>query len=230
MEKGEKRKMALTLDRPVYRLSAMSTAPSNDGPAGTRERLIGAMIRALRTRGFHGVGLTELLAQARAPKGVLYHHFPGGKAELAVAAIDEVVGLINAELGGLFQTHRSPEQALTAWLSSAQRTLMASGFEHGCPLATVALESTASDLAIRAALAKGFSQIRETLLNALLFADVEPARAKGLSALMVSAFEGALLQARVAGDVEPIRQTAGALREVLAHSLPRLTPEQQDHP
>jgi TetR/AcrR family transcriptional repressor of lmrAB and yxaGH operons len=48
------------------------------------------MLTALRTKGFHGVGLSELLAQAQAPKGVLYHHFPGGKTELAVAAIDQV--------------------------------------------------------------------------------------------------------------------------------------------
>ena len=55
-------------------------------PNPTRERLIAAMSDLLERRGFHGVGLSELLAQAQAPKGVLYHHFPGGKTALMKAA------------------------------------------------------------------------------------------------------------------------------------------------
>jgi len=51
------------------------------------------MLRALCRTGLHGTGLNELLAQARAraPKGVPYHHFPGGKTELAVVAIEAAV-------------------------------------------------------------------------------------------------------------------------------------------
>ena len=58
----------------------------------TRTRLITAMADALQRRGLHGVGLNEILRDAQAPKGVLYHHFPGGKTELAVAAIQAIVG------------------------------------------------------------------------------------------------------------------------------------------
>ena len=63
----------------------------SEGTPGTRDRLIGAMLQALSTRGLHGVGINELLVAARAPKGVLYHHFPGGKTELAVATIEQLV-------------------------------------------------------------------------------------------------------------------------------------------
>ena len=55
----------------------------------TRSRLVNAMQRTLQRNGLHGTGLTELLAQAKAPKGSLYHHFPGGKEELALAAIEQ---------------------------------------------------------------------------------------------------------------------------------------------
>ncbi|MFN5881268.1 MAG: TetR/AcrR family transcriptional regulator, partial [Burkholderiales bacterium] len=58
---------------------------------------------ALRTRGYHGVGLNELLAAAQAPKGVLYHHFPGGKAELAVCAIESVVAKLCIDLDKALQ-------------------------------------------------------------------------------------------------------------------------------
>ena len=40
-------------------------------PHGTRDRLIAAMLDALSTRGYHGIGLNELLANAGAPKAAL---------------------------------------------------------------------------------------------------------------------------------------------------------------
>jgi TetR/AcrR family transcriptional repressor of lmrAB and yxaGH operons len=63
-----------------------------------RQRLIAAMTDALQRRGRHGSGLTGLLAAAKAPKGVLYHHFPGGKTELAVAAVEATVERLGALL------------------------------------------------------------------------------------------------------------------------------------
>ncbi|MDP1683903.1 TetR/AcrR family transcriptional regulator, partial [Hydrogenophaga sp.] len=86
---------------------------------GTRERLIAAMTDALRRRGLHGIGLTELLAQAGAPKGVLYHHFPGGKTELAVAAIDDVVARMLRGLDTLLAQKTDPIEATRRWMAGA---------------------------------------------------------------------------------------------------------------
>src|SRR5690606_4159709 len=127
----------LTLDRPVYRFRPM---PDPQAPTpGTRERLIAAMTDALRRRGLHGGGLTELLAQAGAPKGVLYHHFPGGKTELAIAAIDHVVDRMLHGLDALLTRIPDPVEALGHWMTGATARLRDTGFECGCPLATVAL-------------------------------------------------------------------------------------------
>lgn len=48
--------------------------------------LIRAASSLFRQRGYDGVGLNEILKAADLPKGSLYHHFPGGKRELAEAA------------------------------------------------------------------------------------------------------------------------------------------------
>ena len=192
----------------------------SDSPIPTRDRLIAAMLNALRRKGFHGVGLNELLAEAGAPKGVLYHHFPGGKSELAIAAIQTVVSQINGGLQKLLKRHANPADALQAWMVSAQKLLAGSGFEQGCPMASIALESTPEDAAIRAALADGFSSIRTHLANALQSSGVEAARSDNLAALMVSAYEGALLQARVAGHVQAMQNTTEALVDLIRLSLP----------
>ncbi len=188
-------------------------------PTGTRERLIEAMLEALRTRGYHGVGLSEVLAAAGAPKGVLYHHFPGGKSELAVQAIHTVVEQIGADLDKVLARTGDPALALSAWLGGAQRSLQKSGFERGCPLATIALESTPEDQGIREALAAAFARIRARLEHALLASGLAESRARGLAALMVSAYEGALLQARVAGHVQPMMDAAEALIALVQSQL-----------
>jgi TetR/AcrR family transcriptional regulator, lmrAB and yxaGH operons repressor len=187
-----------------------SPAPEPSRP-GTRERLVQAMSRALQQRGYHGVGLAELLAEADAPKGVLYHHFPGGKQALAVAAIEATAAHIAASLDRLVAAGADPLPTLAGWLAMAQAQLERSGFERGCPLATVALETTADDGPVRAALAAAFDGIRQRLARLLVTAGIAPARADGLAALVVAAYEGALLQARVAGSGAPMAAAAESL-------------------
>ena len=187
---------------------------TTDDLPGTRDRLIAAMSDLLQRRGFHGVGLSDVLAQARAPKGVLYHHFPGGKMDLAVAAIQATVAYVTTTLDRLQAAYADPVQAIRAWLDHAQKQLEQSAFERGCPLATVALESTADDHILRQALAQGFSEMRERLTRLLSQAGgVAPPRAAQLSTLMVAAYEGALIQSRVAGDVQPVKEVAELLVE-----------------
>ncbi|WP_395505482.1 TetR/AcrR family transcriptional regulator [Ectopseudomonas hydrolytica] len=175
----------------------------------TRDKLIDAMIDALQRKGLHGVGLNELLAGAGAPKGSLYHHFPGGKTELAVAAIERVGRRAEQAFAALFEHQPEPLDALATWLQSALGQLQGSAFERGCPLATVALESGPEDGEIRVALAEAFDTIRHALQRQLQQHGYP--EAEGLSALFVALYEGGLLQARVAGTSEPLKQAAQTL-------------------
>ena len=207
---------------------------TNESPIPTRDRLVGSMLQSLRTKGLHGVGLTEVLTRAQAPKGVLYHHFPGGKNELAVAAIESVVAHLMASLDKVIAQQSDLFDALAAWMGAAQRTLEKSGFEQGCPLATVALESAAADSAIRNALALAFEAIRGRIADALVAVGTAPGRAAQQAALLVAAYEGALLQSRVAGNVAVMQGTTAALLDLMRQGMaparapspptPRITP------
>lgn len=55
-------------------------------PPNTKDRLIVTAAQLFQRSGYNGVGLAQLLAEAQAPKGSLYHHFPKGKPDLALAA------------------------------------------------------------------------------------------------------------------------------------------------
>jgi TetR/AcrR family transcriptional repressor of lmrAB and yxaGH operons len=186
---------------------------------GTRDRLIAAMAGALQRRGLHGVGLNELLDRAGAPKGVLYHHFPGGKTELAIAAIEAMAERVCAALDRVIAGRADPVDALRQWLETMRRQLEDSDFERGCPLATVALESTADDVALRAALTRAFQAVRGRLADVFAVAGAEPAAAAAMAALVVSAYEGGLLQARVAGSSQPMADTTAILLDLLEQRL-----------
>src|SRR6266403_784977 len=53
-----------------------------------KRRMIEQTEALLATKGLHGASFTEVLEAAGAPRGSLYHHFPGGKDQLVAAALD----------------------------------------------------------------------------------------------------------------------------------------------
>jgi TetR/AcrR family transcriptional regulator, lmrAB and yxaGH operons repressor len=179
----------------------------------TRARLIRAMQIALASKGFHGIGLNELLANADAPKGVLYHHFPGGKVELALAAIDQSTSTTLQQLSTGMAKFEQPADAIAQWFEGAIKNLSQQNYELGCPLATVALETVATDIDLRQAIADSFLRIRRALTDAFEVAAIS--NSKPLAALVVSAFEGALMQARVAQSPKPLRDALEALLPML---------------
>jgi TetR/AcrR family transcriptional regulator, lmrAB and yxaGH operons repressor len=186
---------------------------SSEKNQDTRTRLIRAMQIALASKGFHGIGLNELLAKADAPKGVMYHHFPGGKAELALAAIEQSTATMLQQLTKAMHKFEQPADAIALWFEGAIKNLSQQKYELGCPLATVALETVAADIELRQAIADSFLRIRQALAEALENASI--ANSKPLAALIVSAFEGALMQARVAQSPKPLRDALEALLPML---------------
>ena len=53
----------------------------------TDERIVQAMAELLRLQGYAGTGIKQLAQASGAPVGSIYHHFPGGKAEIAARVL-----------------------------------------------------------------------------------------------------------------------------------------------
>ena len=53
-----------------------------------RSRMIAGAARLLAERGLQATSFSTVLAATGAPRGSIYHHFPGGKDELVTAALD----------------------------------------------------------------------------------------------------------------------------------------------
>lgn len=63
--------------------------PQTRNPERTRARLLKAAIRLFSTKGFHGVSVDAIVAEAKVNKRLVYHYF-GSKEQLYLAALEAV--------------------------------------------------------------------------------------------------------------------------------------------
>jgi len=53
-----------------------------------RPRMVQAAQQLIRERGYHATAISDVLERSAAPRGSVYFHFPGGKAQLAIEAAE----------------------------------------------------------------------------------------------------------------------------------------------
>ena len=125
-----------------YRPSAWTRAHAAAEPQpGSRQRLIAAATQLFSRQGYEATGVKHIAEQASAPMGSFYFHFPGGKEELGVAALDHGAERFAIALDRALTSVDAIEDALPACARLLAEDLPASQYADGCPVATAALES-----------------------------------------------------------------------------------------
>ena len=192
----------------------------------TRNRLIAATNESFRRRGYHGTSIADVTGLSGVTTGSLYHHFPGGKAELAAAVLAET-GAAYGELFDLITGDiADPAEAVRAFFAAAAEALSDDDFVDLCPIGTVAREVASSDEVLRqvaaAVIAGWIGRLTARFVAAGMTAD--PARE--LATTVVATVEGTFVVARTLRDAELVRRAgehlATAIRDrVAAPVLPR---------
>ena len=106
----------------------------------TRDRLIRAAADLFRRRGYHGVGMAELLEAAQAPKGSLYHHFPNGKSDLALAAASWASDGMTAVIDASFAEATDFSDGVRTLCHKVAKFFDLSGQAEGCPITATLLD------------------------------------------------------------------------------------------
>jgi len=179
----------------------------------SRDRMVRAAVELFRERGYAATSFGDVLARSGAPRGSIYHHFPGGKEELAVEALRRYTGASVRALRAAAE-NGSAVDAVRAFVLASRDALVASGYRQSCPVAGVALDLMPADNALAGPVAEAFTQWREVLRGALERDGVPAARAGRLASLVVAAAEGALLLGRADRSPEPVEAT---VEELVAH-------------
>ena len=181
----------------------------------SRTRLISAAAQLFQEQGFAATGLSEILDRAQTPKGSLYHHFPGGKAELGVAAMEAAGQVLQHTLTSRLENQGSAAGAIRAFADDLAGWLEGSDFSRGCPVATVALEQANGAPDLVAAIHGAFEGVIDALARQLVAEGTPAERARRLATLCLSTLEGALILARTQRSGAAVRMAG----EELAHLL-----------
>ena len=171
-------------------------------------RMIETAAILFRAKGYHAVGLTEILAESGAPKGSFYHHFPEGKEQLAGAVIESSGAYILHLIDKAFVDAVNPYQAVEAFVDTIVETFKRSDFQLGCPVTSFIIEMTPANEDIRSQIENVLeSWVQRMLFHTKRFEATRTASLETAFRMQLAAIEGAWLIARANKSVEPILMT-----------------------
>jgi TetR/AcrR family transcriptional repressor of lmrAB and yxaGH operons len=176
----------------------------------TRNRMIDATVAMLQRQGVAGTSFTEVLTASGAARGAIYHHFPGGKAQLVAEAAACNGEEVRRHLAGL--PAGSPRAVLDGFLELVRPVVAASAAGGGCAVAAVTVGPDAPlDVA-----AAAFASWTDQLTERLTVSGLAPAAAADLAATLIVLLEGAHILCRASASIEPFdrvaRTAAGLVR------------------
>jgi len=182
------------------------------GAVSPRDAMLNSAIMLFRQRGIADTSVRDIVEHSGAPRGSIYHHFPGGKEQLAAEATERAGAFIGSLLSALDE--RPPEEAIATFVGYWSSSMVRNEFRDGCPAAAAALSDGAPTA--RAAAAAAFSSWEEIHTSALTARGRTPDEAESLATLAISAVEGALILSRAQQSDQPLARVGAQLRTLLA--------------
>ena len=166
--------------------------------------MISATLRLLATRGLQGASLAEILGLSGAPRGSVYHHFPGGKDELVAEAITlagrRALTLLD-DLDG-----QPAEEIADRFFASWRELLVRSNFRAGCSVLAVTVAADSAELIARSGAV--FDAWRDRIAALFAAAGLPPAEARSRALTLIAVAEGAVVMSRASRDLAPFETIA----------------------
>jgi len=184
--------------------------------AQTQEKILATTLELLEKQGFHNTGLQQILSESGTPRGSLYFHFPGGKDQLAAAALSQGAESMQTTLARVFSYAATPTEAINLIINGLISRLEASGYEKGCPIATAALEVGNEHPKVQQVCRNAYQTWIQTIVTALQKAGWEATEAKQYATIVLSTIEGALILTKVARSNEPLLDVIPPLTSLLS--------------
>jgi AcrR family transcriptional regulator len=177
--------------------------------AATKERIVERSAELFRRQGYAGTGVKQIVAEASAPFGSLYHFFPGGKEQLGEEVIRYSGAIYGQLIDAFFVPGEDPVAATRSFFAAAAAALHASDYADACPIATVALEVSSTSEPMRQACADVFTGWVDGAAERLVECGLTPKRSRALAFSMIASLEGAFVLGRALRSTEPV-DVAGA--------------------
>lgn len=188
----------------------------------TREKIIQKGAELIYSQGFNATGLQQILKAAGVPKGSFYFYFKS-KEDFGLAVIDHFSATIS-EIFSVYLNDREtpPVKRLGTLLEYFEDTFQKTGCSCGCPIGNLSLELADTHERLRLHLqsvieklvAKIESCIEEAKRDKSLPADLN---ASDAAYFIFHGFEGAILNMKVAKNIEPFRIFRNCMSRYFSH-------------
>ncbi len=195
--------------------------------SSTRERLVDTAMRLFWLKGYGSTAIQDVLHEAGAHAGSLYHFFPT-KQDLLLAVLRRYRDGIQAMLlDPAWQDVDDPIERIFALLQCYRERLVQTECFFGCPIGSLALELHEPDPAVRELLAANFDNWTTAIEGCLeqasgrLPPDLDR---RALASFVLTAMEGGVMQARTHRTLATFDAAVRCLRDYLECLQARAAP------
>ena len=184
----------------------------------TRDRLVFSAMKLFGEKGYLSTSVQDILREAGANAGSLYHFFPT-KQDVLVAVLDMYrQGIEPMLLAPAWQGVDDPIERIFALLASYRHALEISDCLYGCPIGSIALELHEPDPPVRELLSVNFhgwvGHVERCLVDAgaRLPADLDRHQT---AILVLNVMEGGVMQSRTHRTLDAFDASVAGLRDYL---------------
>lgn len=179
----------------------------------SKSRMVNSATELFRQHGYSGTGFREINAHSGVAKGAIYHHFPGGKKELALAVIHTVGDTIGDALT-TFAPVCTAADLLALFANGWRDHLINTDFQAGCAIVAIVSEAHPEAPEINDAAASAFATWAKPLTKTLVRDGATRRHAERLATLTVAAIEGAVIICRATRSTQPLNNVHRELKEI----------------
>jgi AcrR family transcriptional regulator len=200
------------LYRPVYYDKPAMPRARAANPAPPRERLLETAIDLLRRSGLTGAGINGIVRESGAPKGSVYHFFPGGKPQIVDEALARHSERVLAFLDEALARGEDPAARVRSVFLAFAGRLDAARYDRSCPAGTCALDLDEGWAGLQERLGSMFDAWVELIDRRLGFGDAR--RSRSFAGLMLTAIEGAYVRGRAERSSAAFREAGEWLAQL----------------
>lgn len=177
----------------------------------SRDRMIKATALLLQTKGYVGTGLNDIVKESGAPKGSIYHHFPQGKEQLAIEAVNWTKENVTLFIKERLALYEDPSEAIKQFVINSADRFEGDSYLTGVPITALILETSSSSEGLRNACQAVFEAWIEVFAAKLLANGYKEEKAYSLGMTINVMIQGAFVTSLARKDAEALRAIADVI-------------------
>ncbi len=177
----------------------------------SKEEVVTKLIPVFRHYGYEGATVSRLSAATGLKKASLYHHFQGGKEQMAAAVLEYINNWIEENVFAPLQSDKPPRDRILAMTEGIDK-FYESG-ETPCVLAVMSLGE--ADNLFHQQLEQSLKQWLDELSKVVEETGVKPQQARQRAEEAMITIQGALVLVRVTKDTKIFQRAIAKIPQIL---------------